>query len=297
MRIIYFFHIIFLLFFSLESCDIINPDETIPATITIDSFIVSSDILTQGSNSSKITDVWINIDGNLQGIYELPATFPVLETGDRALIIRAGIKNNGIAASREIYEFYNWEEMDITLTSGENKHITPQISYKDNLNFMLIEDFEDPGLKFVTTEKSDTDLIHSNIDVFEGYRSGMIVLDSNHTFFECKSYDSLFLPVNMTKVYVEMDYKSDLDLNYVGNNQFAVGIFATTSTSVIQDPVIYLNETGGKWNKIYIDLTDFLNEYQTALYFHLFIGANKEKSFPDAQISIDNIKVITYQDE
>ena len=187
MRIIYFFHIIFLLFFSLESCDIINPDETIPATITIDSFIVSSDILTQGSNSSKITDVWINIDGNLQGIYELPATFPVLETGDRALIIRAGIKNNGIAASREIYEFYNWEEMDITLTSGENKHITPQISYKDNLNFMLIEDFEDPGLKFVTTEKSDTDLIHSNIDVFEGYRSGMIVLDSNHTFFEVEA--------------------------------------------------------------------------------------------------------------
>lgn len=294
---VYFFFLLIIFSFLVEGCDIINPEEGIPGYIQIDSFKVITDKYTQGTSSSNISDVWLTLDGNYQGIYELPVKFPVLETGERNLIFWAGIKNNGIAADRERYEFYTRYEIDTKIESGDVLKITPQVSYKESVNFKLMEDFEDPGLKLVSTYKSDTGIIHSDIDVFEGNRSGLIALDSLHTYFECKSFDSLFLPVNMTKVYVEMDYNSDLNLKVSGNS-FSVGLFVTSSSSYITDPIIYLNETKGEWNKIYIDFTDALNEYPSALYFHLFIGAtNAGDSLKEAHISIDNIKVLTYEDE
>ena len=38
------------------------------------------------------------IENQLQGVYELPAKFPVLETESR-IRIKAGIKNNGISSN------------------------------------------------------------------------------------------------------------------------------------------------------------------------------------------------------
>ena len=57
-------------------------------------YIKINDIELNNSSTDKITYVWV-YENQLQGVYELPAKFPVLETGVRKLELKAGIKNNG----------------------------------------------------------------------------------------------------------------------------------------------------------------------------------------------------------
>ncbi|HOV12628.1 MAG TPA: hypothetical protein PLL90_12785, partial [Bacteroidales bacterium] len=69
--------------------------DLVPSYIHIDKIDLNTTYEFDGSNSCKITDAWVYIDGDLQGIYELPATFPVLANGQHTIMVRAGIKLNG----------------------------------------------------------------------------------------------------------------------------------------------------------------------------------------------------------
>ena len=57
-----------------------NKEEEIPSYIEINDFNLTSNS-SFGENTENITDVWIYIDENLQGVYEIPVTFPVLNKG------------------------------------------------------------------------------------------------------------------------------------------------------------------------------------------------------------------------
>src|SRR5258706_10210629 len=81
------------------SCNIINPSEQIPSYLKVNSFILHTDT-SQGSSSSKFTDVWVTVDGLAQGAYEMPAKFPLLFSGTHTVHFRAGIMLNGIAEMR-----------------------------------------------------------------------------------------------------------------------------------------------------------------------------------------------------
>ena len=54
------------------SCQIIESPEKAPSFIHIDDFIFNISNNNQGTNSEKITDAWIYVNGNLEGVYELP---------------------------------------------------------------------------------------------------------------------------------------------------------------------------------------------------------------------------------
>jgi len=104
-------HIIFLFLFGIflfQSCKKADINDGVPSYISIPSIKVDSIQSGVGSNSNKITDAWIYFDNNLQGVYPLPATFPVLLQGKQNISIKAGIKNNGIAATRAKYPFYDY---------------------------------------------------------------------------------------------------------------------------------------------------------------------------------------------
>ena len=298
MKNIYKISFIFSIFtLILSACEWINPEEKLPGYIYIDSVIVNSNYSTEGTNSQKVSDVWIYVeqDGEMpfQGAYELPAKFPVLKTGQVKIRVYAGIKNNGISASRKKYPFYEYFEVDTVLSELQTMVLNPVVKYKtDNAEFVFMEDFEDPGKKFVTSTKSDTTFLKSSIDAFEGSKSGLIILDSLHSIFECKTIDSLILPLDLKEVYIEMNYKSNLDLYASDKNLLAVGFFYSTNTAIYQETVVYLNSTNGKWNKIYIDLTNTIASHQDALYFRPFIGVQKSELIKNAEIGIDNFKII-----
>ena len=57
------------------SCQVFDRPEKIPSFIHIDHFDFSITHSSQGSSSNKITDAWVYMDGNLEGVYELPSTY------------------------------------------------------------------------------------------------------------------------------------------------------------------------------------------------------------------------------
>ena len=109
-----------------------NPN-TIPAYLKIDTIT-----LDENNTTTNITDAWVYVDDQLQGVYELPATFPVLETDSQTLRIKAGIKSNGIASSRIAYPFYASFIDTVLFTPNQTITVNPTVSYLDSLDFFLV---------------------------------------------------------------------------------------------------------------------------------------------------------------
>ncbi len=269
----------------ISSCNIINPEEEVPTYIEIDSFILETDYVTEGTNSHCITDVWINIDDNLQGIYELPVVFPVLAQGRHKITIRPGIRVNGISASREIYPYYTQYIIDTVLTEGQTIEFNPVTAYKEETIFKWTEDFEDPGTSLMSSPTSNVDLVTSGEDAFEGSNSGKIFIDEYQDVFKCMTIDSFYLPYDGTPVYLEINYKT--------NSVLTIGLLINKTTETVSKNVIYLNPTTD-WNKICIELTDFItyNWDEFVMHYRLYFAAMNNDEGKDVEIYIDNIKLV-----
>ena len=103
---------------SFTGCDIINPSEKIPAYLHIDSFTLKGSYDSFGTLSHAITDVWVIIDNEFIGAYELPADIPVLKEGKKSMVLKAGIKENGITNTRLPYPFYDGYFSTVELKSS-----------------------------------------------------------------------------------------------------------------------------------------------------------------------------------
>ena len=118
------FHII-----SFYSCDTINSDENISGYIQINKITVENE-----PKSSNLTDVWINLNDNLFGAYELPAKSPVIPAGRHNVIVKAGIKINGIATNHSFYPFFSSYQTDTVIQPETTTKLNPTIKYRNNIN-------------------------------------------------------------------------------------------------------------------------------------------------------------------
>ena len=267
----------------LPSCNIINPSEKIPAYIQIDSPAFQIKNSTQGTSSQKITDSWVYVNYNLQGVYEMPKKFPVLETGTQEIIVAAGVIQNGVAGTRIAYPFFNPDTFVVNLQSKETYHFKPTFTYKDSVVFLLNEDFES-GNKFVKLG-GDTTLIRLNdFNVFEGTWCGLIKLDSVSVGAECNSTDTYPFNNNGSQVYIELNYKC--------NQKFEIGVLANTNGSSIK--FYNWNITPkDNWSKIYLNLTEVLQSIIPDNY-GVLIRVEKDSSVTTSNVYIDNLKLITF---
>ena len=277
-------HLLLLLVLLIASCEIINPSEETPSFIYIEDFTITS-TSGQGSHSSKITDAWVWIGGENQGVYPLPAHIPILHSGRQTIFVEAGIKINGISASRESYPFYTTHEEEIDLIPNETDTIKPNISYIiDEIPF--IENFEGIGLKLSilsdsinhSIDKIFTDTLESQM----GNYFGKIAIDGDaYEVFECGTPD-LNLPTDKP-VYLEMDYKC--------NNTMLVGLYANNNSQSEKTAIIYLNDRT-QWNKIYIFLSEYLASYNNSTSYKLFFGMIRDTSQTQSEMYLDNIKIL-----
>lgn len=290
------YYFLFLLIL-LSSCDIINPEEQIPSYITIAPIEFTADNDTQGSASSKITEGWLFVDGEFIGAYSLPATVPVLFSGERTVRVQAGIKDNGINETAEIYPFYETAEFQVTLTPTETVTVEPKISYLAEAEFAFIEDFESSDHIFQDDRDGNpaTTIEITSSDVFEGNRSGKITLTPNNPQIQVATdANSLFsdLQKDQVFVYVEVNYKSDVPVLWgvIGYND---GIFSDAVE--VYDPGFNAKD---EWNKIYFNFSQILfNENFAALQFALTANLPSENGAfvtEEAEILLDNIKVLHF---
>ena len=249
-------------------------------TSGIPSYLKIDDIaLDEASTTSNITDAWVYLNDQLQGVYELPATFPVLEEEIKNLRIKAGIKANGIATNRIPYPFYTSYFEDITFIQNETQTITPVVSYFDSINYFL-EDFEGTGVNIQLTAISDTTLI--NISDGDNNFGGGVLSDSLFTF-EIATDELIDLPQSGAPVFLELDYKS--------NTQFLVGVYVNYPQSIVQKDLLWITPKQD-WNKIYVNLTSTISEGINASSFKVFIGMKRDFLLEKNELYFDNLKVV-----
>ena len=286
--------VISLLAAGLAGCDAINPEEEIPSYIHIDSIALAD----EGNNPTNtfnhdIEDAWVIADGQFIGVYQLPATIPILQSGRKQLSIRAGIRNNGISNTRTAYPFYDTISLERNLKRKEVDTLgilTTNYIPGDKATFEWTERFEDTGdiaLRNNTNASVPFQVTGDEDEVLSGDFSLKADFENEAGFFEVRIPErkAVRLGQGNRNIFLEVSFKT--------NTRFQVGIIATAPNgNVTRRPKLVLNETQGRWNKVYINLRRNVQRFPDDHRFQVFFGKRKDQPGP-ATLYLDNLKLIT----
>lgn len=268
----------------LPSCNIINPSEPIPSYVVIDTMYLTTNLALQGSASHKITDVWVYVDNEPVGTYEMPARFPVLASGRHKISISAGVLLNGINATHLSYPYYQSYNDSVDLQPGQDNKLTNvTTAYEQDAIFDLKEDFE--GLiPFSPSDGSPAGMTIGNdaAQSFEG-GYGVVSVDTGVYSFEIKS-NQVTLPNDGTLVYLEMNYKNSTPFLVVLQSEDALG-------NTAKNTVLAIN-TRSEWNKIYVELKPAMALTPNATKFRLLFGFVRSTAATKENFYFDNVKVV-----
>lgn len=276
---------ILLFVLAIQSCNIVNPKESIPTYIQIDSVKVNStEINKHGSVKHNIKDVWVYYERQLLGAFELPAKIPVLANGSGQLQVVAGIWDNGLSYSRAKYSFYTVDTFTFSASPTNTIQHIPNFNYRTTEGVSYyVENFEQ-GNTFVK-RFGDSSITRTNdpTEVFEEDWSGKIDLHDSIDYVEIITSQEYMLPPNK-EAYMELTYKSDIDIimrteiYHLGNmyNLDIIGLKANT-----------------KWSKVYLNLSGFASTYQYGK-FKFVLQSLLPAGKSNAKILIDNFKIIYF---
>lgn len=282
---------ILFIFLFINSCSFFDKQEDTPSFIHIEKFDLTT-TSGQGTNSNNITDVWVFINGNSMGVFELPCTIPYLGDGNTRITLYAGIKDDGISAIRKIYPFYTNYVVDKVLTRGIVDTISPTTTYFDPpLCNIDKEEFEDAGVKFVADATSTINVIKTNAvgEVFEDQYSGRITMNAADLIMKSFYTTNFAFPGNGGQAYVEINYKN--------NVEFTIGMEITEPLNIVNTDNTRINPSYDEndnlvWKKIYINLTDLINLHPNATNYRIYIKAVNPDASNGLFVLIDNFKVL-----
>lgn len=253
-----------------------------PAYVSIPSFSFTT-TTAQGTSMQKISDVWVFLDGQALGAYQIPARFPVVGSGKREFLLFAGIRNNGIRSNPVIYAPAKTFSATLDLKAGDEVTIRPTTTYIDGVKIWLNEDFEGINSFTVNRDNNASTGFTSISGGFEG-KSGTITLTKANPIIEKASTVKAQLPDNAQAAIIELHYKTAAPLS-VGLIGYSA---AVPNGEVIYKIVLSPNTT---WNKTYIDVTAEAKSLKSK-DFQVVFRSLLPDSMSQATISIDNVKLV-----
>ncbi len=269
-----FCHLIFLF-----SCDKDKLKAPQSSFLVVNPVNLKTNYLTQGSNSHKITDIWYYVDGQFKGIFPVGSVMPIISSGNAEITMFAGIKNNGISATRAPYSLYNSVTIRQDVEPGKTYTVSPTFEYNSGAFFYYCDDFEGTGSYFSRAGDSFYVYTADPAKTFGGTGKSvyMSMSDSKRTAEMLQSIP-YFLPSGGATIYLELNYKC--------NQPFTVGVIGG---GFDRKTALTINKTE-EWNKIYISLTSAVSTQPTYSSYQVFIHADKRVTSPE--IYIDNVKLI-----
>jgi hypothetical protein len=289
------FLISFLLVLQWSACSVLDKDEPIPGYYFVGEFTLSTPSdNSQGTDAHDIRDVWIEVNGKAIGVFEVPVTIPIIYDKDtNIIIVRAGIKNNGLADKRIAYPFYTLIRDTVVRRDNQIDSIFPMVSYVSGAEFPWLEDFED---RSISMEQSGNDVtidsigLTSDPDLVFGYNSknlysAVVDLDTGKQYFERSSIPTFDFPRGRA-IYLEINYRCD--------TYAQIGLVVTNNGVLVdQIPVLLLYPNPEGWKKAYISLGEDVNNSKYAGNdFKVFLAAENNGKLDHPKLYIDNIKVI-----
>ncbi len=236
----------------------------------------------QGSNSHKITDMWLYVNDEFKGVFPVGSVMPIISKVDNAeILLYPGIENNGISATRQPYKFYKSVKFVQNIEAGKTYTYTPYFEYVDGLTYPLKinESFETTGVQFLNAVNSYSIISDPNKTYGGTGKSLLMTMTDAAPYAEIQSTSISGIPLGSSPVYLELNYKC--------NQTFTIGVIGGSEVR----PAITMN-TKNEWNKIYLELNTPINTSPIYASYKVFIAAKKEAETPE--IYLDNIKLVTY---
>ena len=274
--------------FGSSSCNLINPAEPVPTYVHIDSFSFTGDPTITGSNSHKITNVYVYFNNAPVGIFDLPATFPVIANAPGTLTVLPGIYFDGLSGYVSIYQLYKGVELHLDPKPGGQVNFTPGTQYHPTVLMQSNEEFEGPGIDNSFMKLSgDTGIYNDSTpsEVFEGKGSGLIRLMPGQDSATQISRVARALSTGKSN-YLELDYK--------GNVPLVVGMSCILNSGAGYSTYFIGLKPRSEWGKIYIGLDEFISLHQGYDY-RIMLHANKPEGVSDGFLYLDNVKVISFK--
>lgn len=273
------------------SCNFINPKEQLPAYVHIDEYSFNT-VAGEGTQSHKFTEIWVYSNDQIVGVYDLPASIPILEEGPANLSFFAGIKNFGLSSMRIKYPFVEGYRLASNLQPMKTDTIRPSFHYFENLNIVQKDwDATSPSIIPLSTNTGELLVEDQPEKVFEGDRCGYFRLPAGSLNLAFKD-DQNFNFVNGRVTFLEMDYSC--------NNKFSVGLIARNGTQDIKNMAVIINPTTEGddqpvWNKIYIDLGLIVREHADASYYEFYFEAQPDNPGDRVDLYLDNLKIVEFE--
>lgn len=282
-------NLLILLALLMLSCEKFNQEEPIPAYIKIDSFTLGDTNLI-GSQSKRITDAWVTHNGDILGVFQLPAIVPIIPEDSNELFIKAGVMMNGMIETRLAYPFYQPYIQNYNLEANTTTNINPEVIYRtdDQIDIYYFNDFESENINIDVMENSHVEPKFSESEIFEGNGSLHLQLtghagDSLAQFVMGEPF--AYPPVSAEPAVM-------LELNYKCDHNFSIGLYLDNGVSQELRRFFTIVSTNGQWKKNYFNLTGTMSPLE--YISHRFtIEALLSNTADEANIFIDNIKILS----
>ncbi len=281
--------LLFVTIYLFSSCRTKPTEAVVASYIYIPEFEIDNSQNTSGIDifSHNIKDVWVYLDNDNQGAYELPALIPIAASGKHRIELRPGIFNAGITIQRRPFPYYTEYVLeDYNLISGVVDTIKPVTYYLNSITVVWEEQFEDPQPNYILNPDSDTGITFTGDDykpelVFRGNHSAEVIMEEPGILFEIYTETLNNLQSETSPIYLELNYKSNYD--------FTVGFYRNNKSE--QFP-IYVVKEQEDWHKIYLDFTEPIIASTPGSNFNIFIGFLRRQDIPRVEMYLDNIKLI-----
>jgi hypothetical protein len=238
----------------------------------------------EGTAQHKISDAWVYVDGQSIGIFELPATVPVVDLGNRSVEIAPGIRNNGTRSNPIIYPMVSFLRTTAEFKAADTVRLALKTNYLAGLKFWIVENFEAGNSLRINREVGGTPpSVNIVSNGFEG-KGAEIKLTKDSPLMEKAILTKAQLPANAVATFLEMHYKTESPLE--------VAIWGTSSSNqagITTAKIILRPNTD--WNKIYINLTQEAKDMRMTDYQVSFRSLLPD-TLQQATILLDNIKLI-----
>ena len=286
-------HLLILLIISILGFGSCDKDVTapLPTYIYIDSVVLKTNEYYQGAATHDITDFWVYAGGRFTGVFDKKKLIPILpdNNDETEIMIFAGIRENGIKSALNIYYLYKEYRYTLKYQPGIVDTLTPVFRYVDHAKFVFIEGFETTNIFNYDIDGDPATVIQrTNEDVRSGQYSGKVVLTKDHSIFGATTkLDYFGIPDKGNLTYLELDYKGDIP--------FIIGVSGKDENEQEYKQDIILLKNKDTWQKVYLNLTQTIQESALTSYKIYFSAIHNEKA-DTSLLYLDNVKLL-YSDK
>ncbi len=279
----------------LQACKPTQDLSGVPSYVHIDKATVTPDA-NFIDTSSRITDIWLGVNETELGAYPLPCTVPVLDAGPATVTMLAGVKQNGIAATRVPYPFYTLNAVEAiqkdTIERGKTTKLKATFSYNKNTLSWINESFRAGNATFIGLTGNNTSFIEYTTDstspgIGKSCMHAALTNPDRNIYYGTTRVPLRGFNPNQP-VWMEISFKTDVALT-VG--MFIIDAQSGQSTS---NDMVTLPPTNGVWKKVYIDFTTLVANTTPNSLFSMYINAGMNAGDQTDNIYITNLKILYF---